>query len=127
MFSGIVSVAARGPGAALVCVEGIEDRGRGRLCATDANADLVQGHYFASPARELPAEEICRDTFTHLFQRLFAPEMLEAPGPPPAKRALEPYLEALKTAGAPRSPRATGTGAAVVPLLALSCTQALLP
>ena len=61
MFTGIVSVLHEA--GALVCVEGIETEDEA-LCATDANADLVQGNYFAGPARELPGEELCRETFT---------------------------------------------------------------
>jgi len=116
MFSGIVSVLHEA--GALVCVEGIETEDEA-LCATDANADLVQGHYFASPARELPAEDVCRDTFTRLFSG-FRAEVLEAQARREAR--LAPYVEALTTAGRALA-AGGGHGAAVVPLLALPCTQ----
>src|SRR5262245_63098821 len=63
MFNGIVSVLHEA--GALVCVEGIETEDEA-LVATDANADLLQGRFFASPVHELPAEDACRDMFTSL-------------------------------------------------------------
>jgi EAL domain-containing protein (putative c-di-GMP-specific phosphodiesterase class I) len=116
MFNGIVSVLHEA--GALVCVEGIETEDEA-LCATDANADLLQGHYFASPASELPAEDVCRDTFTQLFSS-FRAELLE--GQARREARLEPYLSALAAAGRALS-AGGGDGAAAVPLLALPCTQ----
>jgi EAL domain-containing protein (putative c-di-GMP-specific phosphodiesterase class I) len=116
MFSGIVSVLHEA--GALVCVEGIETEDEA-LCATDANADLVQGRYFASPAGELPDEDICRGTFAHLFGG-FRAETLEAQARREAR--LDPYLEALTNAGRALA-AGDGHGAAAVPLLGLPCTQ----
>jgi EAL domain-containing protein (putative c-di-GMP-specific phosphodiesterase class I) len=116
MFSGIVSVLHEA--GALVCVEGIETEDEA-LVATDANADLLQGNYFAGPSRELPAEDACRDTFTQLTST-FRAELLE--GQARREARLEPYLSALGEAGRALS-AGGGQGAAVVPLLALPCTQ----
>jgi EAL domain-containing protein (putative c-di-GMP-specific phosphodiesterase class I) len=63
MFAGIVSVLH--DAGALVCVEGIETEDQA-LCAAEANADLLQGYYFARPAETLVAEDVCRDVFDHL-------------------------------------------------------------
>jgi EAL domain-containing protein (putative c-di-GMP-specific phosphodiesterase class I) len=63
MFAGIVSVLH--DAGALVCVEGVETEDQA-LCAIDANADLMQGYYFARPAESLVAEDACRDVFDHL-------------------------------------------------------------
>jgi len=63
MFAGIVSVLH--DAGALVCVEGIETEDEA-LCAIDANADLLQGYYFARPAETLVAEDACRDVFGRL-------------------------------------------------------------
>jgi EAL domain-containing protein (putative c-di-GMP-specific phosphodiesterase class I) len=116
MFTGIVSVLHEA--GALVCVEGIETEDEA-LVATDANADLLQGNYFAGPSRELPAEDACRDTFTQLTST-FRAELLE--GQARREARLEPYLSALGEAGRALS-AGGGQGAAVVPLLALPCTQ----
>jgi len=99
MFNGIVSVLHEA--GALVCVEGIETEDEA-LCATDANADLLQGHYFASPASELPAEDVCRDTFTQLFSS-FRAELLE--GQARREARLEPYLSARDPRLEPMRPR----------------------
>ena len=64
MFAGIVSVLHEA--GALVCVEGIETEAEA-LCATDADADLVQGHYFAPPGAELLPENARRDVFERLI------------------------------------------------------------
>jgi EAL domain-containing protein (putative c-di-GMP-specific phosphodiesterase class I) len=116
MFNGIVSVLHEA--GALVCVEGIETEDEA-LCATDANADLVQGNYFASPAAQLPPGDVCRDT----FRRLFAGFRAETRGLQGRRRAmLEPYFAAL--AGMARA-LAVGSDheAAAAALLALPCTQ----
>jgi hypothetical protein len=101
-----------------VCVEGIETEDEA-LCATDANADLVQGHYFAGPAATLPDEEVCRD----MFQRLFAGFRTEASQIQARRRTmLEPYFQALSQAA-----RSLARGESLVvagsPLLELPCTQ----
>ena len=116
MFNGIVSVLHEA--GALVCVEGIETEDEA-LVATDANADLLQGNYFAGPARDLPAEDLCRESFTRLFST-FRAELLE--GQARREARLEPYLSALAAAGRALS-GGGGSGAAAVPLLALACTQ----
>jgi len=65
MFAGIISVLHES--GALVCVEGIETEAEA-LCATDADADLVQGNYFASPTTQLQPEHACDDLFARLFR-----------------------------------------------------------
>ncbi len=67
MFAGIVSVLH--DAGALVCVEGIETEAEA-LCATEANADLLQGFYFARPADSLVTESACSGTFGHLAKML---------------------------------------------------------
>src|SRR5690349_24826077 len=52
MFTGIIAVLHEA--GALVCVEGIESEAEA-LCATEANADLLQGNYFALPATRPPS------------------------------------------------------------------------
>ena len=116
MFAGIVSVLHEA--GALVCVEGIETEDEA-LCATDANADLVQGHYFASPATGLVEEGCARDTFARLFAG-FRAEVLEMQAQRHAK--LEPYFSGLATAA---GALASGVGlpAAAAALIAQPYTQ----
>jgi len=64
MFTGIISVLHEA--GALVCVEGIETEAEA-LVAIDANADLLQGNYFARPAARPPAEHACDELFARLF------------------------------------------------------------
>src|SRR5437899_1275767 len=64
MFTGIVSVLHEA--GALVCVEGIETEAEA-LCAIDANADLVQGHYFAPGGPELLPEDARGEVFARLI------------------------------------------------------------
>jgi EAL domain-containing protein (putative c-di-GMP-specific phosphodiesterase class I) len=116
MFTGIVSVLHEA--GALVCVEGIETEDEA-LCATDANADLMQGNYFAGPAATLPEEDCARERFTRLFTG-FRTEMAEAQA---QRRAmLQPYFTALAAAA-----RALSSGidlaAAAASLLAQPGTQ----
>jgi EAL domain-containing protein (putative c-di-GMP-specific phosphodiesterase class I) len=116
MFGGIVSVLHEA--GALVCVEGIETEEEA-LCATDANADLVQGKYFAGPAAALPPEGCAREVFT----RLFAGFRAEIADTQAQRRALlQPYFAAIAGAA-----RALGSGielaAAAADLLVLPCTQ----
>src|SRR5688572_17179996 len=116
MFTGIVSVLHEA--GALVCVEGIETEEEA-LCATDANADLVQGQYFAGPSATLPGEEVCRDT----FKRLFADFRAEASQSQARRRTmLEPYFQALSQAARSLA-RGESLGVAGTPLLELPCTQ----
>jgi EAL domain-containing protein (putative c-di-GMP-specific phosphodiesterase class I) len=64
MFTGIVSVLHEA--GALVCVEGIETEAEA-LCAIDANADLVQGDYFAPGGSELLPENARSEEFAQLI------------------------------------------------------------
>src|SRR5256885_7790327 len=116
MFAGIISVLHES--GALVCVEGIETEAEA-LCATDADADLVQGNYFASPTTQLQPEHACDD----LFARLFRNFRLETAKFYDQRRVrLLPYIAALAdavlalSAGADRA-------AAVRALLDLDCTE----
>ena len=92
MFAGIVSVLH--DAGALVCVEGIETEDQA-LCATEANADLLQGYYFARPAETLVAEDACRDVFGRLGEmsgRRLPDEAADAAsGPTPMTRAPKPF------------------------------------
>ena len=64
MFTGIISVLHEA--GALVCVEGIETEAEA-LCAIDANADLIQGDYFAAASSELLPENARNDVFERLI------------------------------------------------------------
>jgi len=116
MFTGIVSVLHEA--GALVCVEGIETEAEA-LCATDADADLMQGNYFARPAEKPPAEHACDDLFARLLKgfRAETAEFNEQ-----RRIRLRPYIAALADAvlalsgGADRSK-------AVRTLLELDCTE----
>jgi len=116
MFAGIISVLHES--GALVCVEGIETEAEA-LCATDADADLMQGNYFALPATHLHPEHACDDLFTRLFRnfRLETAEFHEL-----RRKRLLPYIAALAdavlalSAGADRA-------TAVRALLDLDCTE----
>ncbi len=92
MFAGIVSVLH--DAGALVCVEGVETEDQA-LCATEANADLLQGYYFARPAETLVAEDACRDVFGRLGEmsgRRLPDEAADAAsGPTPMTRAPKPF------------------------------------
>jgi EAL domain-containing protein (putative c-di-GMP-specific phosphodiesterase class I) len=116
MFAGIIAVLHEA--GALVCVEGIETEGEA-LCATEANADLLQGNFFASPALRPPAERASDE----LFMRLFSEFREEAAEFRSRRRIrLQPYIAALSdavfalSAGADR-------GSAVRALLELDCTE----
>jgi EAL domain-containing protein (putative c-di-GMP-specific phosphodiesterase class I) len=92
MFTGIISVLHEA--GALVCVEGIETEGEA-LCATEANADLLQGNFFAVPALRPPAE----DTSDEIFGRLFAQFREESAEFRNRRRTrLQPYLAAFSDA-----------------------------
>jgi len=116
MFAGIISVLHEA--GSLVCVEGIETEAEA-LCATDADADLMQGNYFAPPAAQLPAEHACDDLFAGLF-RAFRAETAEFHDQ--RRVRLEPYIAALAdavlalSAGADRA-------SAIRALLELDCTE----
>ncbi len=92
MFTGIVSVLHEA--GALVCVEGIETEAEA-LCATDADADLMQGNYFAPPAEQLLSEHACDDLFTRLVSG-FRAQVLEFRDR--RRVRLEPYIQALADA-----------------------------
>src|SRR5713226_754996 len=116
MFTGIVSVLHEA--GALVCVEGIENEAEA-LCAIDANADLMQGEYFAPGGSELPPENACSEMFARLIagHRADVAEFNEQ-----RRIRLRPYIAALADAvlalsgGADRSK-------AVRTLLELDCTE----
>jgi EAL domain-containing protein (putative c-di-GMP-specific phosphodiesterase class I) len=115
MFAGIVSLLHEA--GALVCVEGVETEAEA-LCAIDANADLMQGYFFAPPAAELPAPDACR----HIFTRLFADFQSEAAEYRHRRRDfLKPYLAALDAAVGAIS-AGERYEVAVRPVLALDCT-----
>jgi EAL domain-containing protein (putative c-di-GMP-specific phosphodiesterase class I) len=116
MFTGIVSLLHEA--GALVCVEGIETETEA-LCAVDANADLMQGYLFASPAEVLPSDDACRP----IFERLFSGFQTEAGEYRQRRRdQLKPYLASLDAAV-----RSIAGGypyeRAAQPLLELGCTQ----
>jgi EAL domain-containing protein (putative c-di-GMP-specific phosphodiesterase class I) len=116
MFTGIISVLHEA--GALVCVEGIETEAEA-LCATDADADLMQGNYFALPAPSL-LEEHTRDA---LFARLFKSFRAETTAFLEQQRIrLEPYIAALADAVLALSSGADRLKA-VRALLDLGCTE----
>jgi len=116
MFTGIISVLHEA--GALVCVEGIETEGEA-LCATEANADLLQGNYFAMPATWPPPEHACSE----LFGRLFAQFREESAEFRDRRRTrLEPYLAAFSDAVLAISVGADRTSAARA-LLDLDSTE----
>src|SRR5882672_5423882 len=116
MFTGIVSVLHEA--GALVCVEGIETEGEA-LCATDADADLMQGNFFALPAAQLPPEHACDDLFARLFRR-FRAETAEFHDQ--RRVQLQPYIAALADAVLALSGGAD-RASAVRALLDLDCTE----
>ena len=92
MLAGIVSILHEA--GSLVCVEGIETEAEA-LCATEADADLVQGNYFAPPAEQLPAT----NAWDGLFRQLstgFRADVSELRGQQRAR--LEPYIAAMADA-----------------------------
>ena len=95
MFTGIVSVLHEA--GALVCVEGIETEDEA-LVAIDANADLLQGKYFAPPAHQLPDRG-------HLPRHLH--QACRAPSAPSCWRA----RRAAKRGSSPTSRRSPTPGA----------------
>jgi EAL domain-containing protein (putative c-di-GMP-specific phosphodiesterase class I) len=116
MFAGIISVLHEA--GALVCVEGIETEAEA-LCATDADADLMQGNYFAPPAARLASEHACDALFTRLFAgfRAEAAEFFYW-----RSIRLEPYIAALADAVLALSAGADRLKA-VKALLDLDCTE----
>lgn len=116
MFTGIIAVLHEA--GALVCVEGIESEAEA-LCATEANADLLQGNYFALPATRPPSGR-ARD---ELFERLFDAFRNESAGFREQRRArLQPYIAALSDAVLALSAGADRLSA-VRALLDLACTE----
>ena len=116
MFAGIISVLHES--GALVCVEGIETESEA-LCATDADADLMQGNYFAPPAVQLLDEHVCEDLFVRLFRnfRLETADFYDQ-----RRVRLQPYVSALANAVLALSAGAD-RASAVRALLALDCTE----
>jgi EAL domain-containing protein (putative c-di-GMP-specific phosphodiesterase class I) len=106
MFAGIVSVLQ--DAGALVCVEGIETEDEA-LCATEANADLLQGYYFARPAETLVPEDACRDVFGRLREMTGRGLPNQAPdaasGSTPMTRSPQPLSRCRKTCNAGRRRR----------------------
>ncbi|HVY05389.1 MAG TPA: EAL domain-containing protein [Burkholderiales bacterium] len=75
----------------LVLMEGIETEGEA-LMAMDADADFVQGYYFAVPAESLPDEERSRGLFDQLwvdFRDVTLPEVSFH------RREVSPYINAI--------------------------------
>ena len=92
MFTGIISVLQEA--GALVCVEGIETEAEA-LCAIDANADLIQGDYFAPGGTELLPENARSD----VFARLITGHRADFAGFQKRQhKRLVPYLAAIKNA-----------------------------
>jgi EAL domain-containing protein (putative c-di-GMP-specific phosphodiesterase class I) len=92
MFTGILSVLHEA--GALVCVEGIETEAEA-LCAIDANADLIQGDYFAPAGDELLPE----DARSEVFERLITGHRADfADFQKRHHTRLVPYLAAIKNA-----------------------------
>ena len=116
MFTGIVQLLHEA--GALVCVEGIETETEA-LCAIDADADLVQGYYFAQPAAALAHAAACRSRFTRLFAEFHAGigELQDR-----RQTTLQPYIRALEDVVWERSAGAE-YASAVRPLLALDHVQ----
>jgi EAL domain-containing protein (putative c-di-GMP-specific phosphodiesterase class I) len=116
MFTGIISVLHEA--GALVCVEGIETEGEA-MCATEANADLLQGNLFALPAFRPPAENACDEVFARMFAQ-FRDESSEFRNR--RRTRLQPYLAAFSDAVLALSVGAD-RASAVRALLALECTE----
>ena len=116
MFTGIISVLH--VAGALVCVEGVETEGEA-LCATEANADLLQGNYFASPALRPPAGQASDGLFGRLFAQ-FRDESAEFSNR--RRIRLQPYLAAFSDAVLALSVGAERASAARA-LLELDCTE----
>ncbi|HXZ54304.1 MAG TPA: EAL domain-containing protein [Burkholderiales bacterium] len=116
MFGGIISVLHEA--GALVCVEGIETEGEA-LCATEANADLLQGNFFAPPAVRPPADNACDEIFIRLFAQ-FRDGSNEFGNRRRAR--LQPYLAAFSDAVLALSVGADRANA-VRALLELQCTE----
>ena len=116
MFTGIVSVLHEA--GALVCVEGIETEAEA-LCATEADADLVQGNYFALPAEKLPAGKDWEGLFARLSTG-FRADVMQSRDRQRAR--LDPYTSAMADAVLALSGGVDRSNA-VHALLALDCTQ----
>ncbi|HEX9450474.1 MAG TPA: EAL domain-containing protein [Burkholderiales bacterium] len=75
----------------LVLMEGIETEGEA-LMAMDADADFVQGYYFAMPAESLPSDDRSRALFDQLwidFREVTLPEVSFH------RREVSPYINAI--------------------------------
>jgi len=89
------------------------------LHESGADADLMQGNYFASPATQLQPEHACDDLFVRLFRnfRLETAEFYDQ-----RRVRLQPYIAALADAVLALSAGADRTSA-VRALLDLDCTE----
>jgi EAL domain-containing protein (putative c-di-GMP-specific phosphodiesterase class I) len=92
MFTGIIAVLHEA--GALVCVEGVETEAEA-LCAIDANADLIQGDYFAPASADLLPENARSEVFARLITGHRA-DFAEFQKRHDAR--LVPYLAAIKNA-----------------------------
>jgi EAL domain-containing protein (putative c-di-GMP-specific phosphodiesterase class I) len=75
----------------LVLMEGVETESEA-LIAMDADADFVQGYYFAKPQADLPAAGDSRDLFDHLWQDFKEVTLPELSG---QKQEIGPYRNAI--------------------------------
>lgn len=75
----------------LVLMEGVETESEA-LIAMDADADFVQGYYFAKPQADLPAAGASRDLFDHLWQDFKEVTLPEVSG---QKQEIGPYRNAI--------------------------------
>jgi EAL domain-containing protein (putative c-di-GMP-specific phosphodiesterase class I) len=75
----------------LVLMEGVETESEA-LIAMDADADFVQGYYFARPQADLPAESASRELFDHLWQDFKEVTLPEVSG---QKQEIGPYRNAI--------------------------------
>ncbi|HYJ17907.1 MAG TPA: EAL domain-containing protein [Burkholderiales bacterium] len=75
----------------LVLMEGVETESEA-LIAMDADADFVQGYYFARPQADLPAADASRDLFDHLWQDFKEVTLPEVSG---QKQEIGPYRNAI--------------------------------
>jgi EAL domain-containing protein (putative c-di-GMP-specific phosphodiesterase class I) len=75
----------------LVLMEGVETESEA-LIAMDADADFVQGYYFARPDADLPPPGASRELFDHLWQDFKEVTLPEVSG---QKQEIGPYRNAL--------------------------------
>lgn len=75
----------------LVLMEGVETESEA-LIAMDADADFVQGYYFARPGADLPPADASRELFDHLWQDFKEVTLPEVSG---QKQEIGPYRNAI--------------------------------